>query len=471
MYPTIGAPAVRRSLLAMGMALALGPGVALADAERLEADLRALFGGQGSLEIGDVSEAWLRERVTAEALRFEGDEGERLSIDRYEVRGDYDSPDEVVMEGIQLQGPPGDPQRLAIERVVLGEPSQAVPPFGDEDALQALRLGSLAIDGVSYEGREESLGLLDGTPLAGSSGGLTVERVRGESLSREAIGWLEIEGVAGAGQDLETFGSGAFSLGRLRIEGLAGLDEEGQETLNLLELNDLAVEAERLVGALASLRVDGDFDDGEGGFWIDGLQLDLARLIELAPLEERTRLRMVSKTLTNGTDELRLDIASVANWDERDDRVEVNGEGHVELHDGLRLGLDMTLPLALPDGVSPAELFADETLLSSATLLGGELGLVLAERGLFGRLATLGAAMEGTSEAQYLEQARTQATGYGMLFGPQVQAILLGLVELMEGKAGELSVSIALPAASRLDAYAEDPLGLTDKLDMRVETR
>lgn len=58
-----------------------------------------------------------------------------------------------------------------------------------------------------------------------------------------------------------------------------------------------------------------------------------------------------------------------------------------------------------------------------------------------------------------------------MMFGPQVQAVLTGLVALMEGSAEELEVSVTLPGESRLESLADDPLALPDRLDMRVETR
>lgn len=95
-----------RLALPLGLAVALSvPSLALADAdaERLEADLQAFFAGEGTLEIGDISSALLRSRVTAEDLRFESHDGERLTIDRYVVRGDYDRPDEVTLEGIRLE--------------------------------------------------------------------------------------------------------------------------------------------------------------------------------------------------------------------------------------------------------------------------------------------------------------------------------------------------------------------------------
>lgn len=446
---------------------ALTPGLALADAERLEADLQALFADQGQLEIGDVSDALLRDRVTAEALRFTGDDGERLSIARYVVSGDYDAPSEVVLEGIRLEEAPELPL-LEIERIVLGEPPQAVLPLNDSEAMRELRLASLTVDDIALELVPDPSKHRGEFPFGEAQ--LTIEQVSGESLSREAIGRLAVTGLSSTAQGGEV-GAGTLSLGGLRIEELTGLDDEGEENLALLEVNDLAVEAERLVGSLTRLHLTGDIVTGESEFGLDELRLDLARMIELAPAEERTRLRMIAKTLTGGTNELHLNAAMVGGWEEHDGRAEVSGDGHIDLVDAMRLAFDMRLPLALPEGVPAAELFADEGALGKATLLGGELGLHLFEHGLFGRLATLGAAMAGVSEAQYIEQARSQAQGFGMMFGAEVQAFLLGLVDMMDGEASELDLFVTLPAESSFATYADDPMGLSEKLDLRVETR
>lgn len=372
-----------RLALPLGLAVALSvPSLALADAdaERLEADLQAFFAGEGTLEIGDISSALLRSRVTAEDLRFESHDGERLTIDRYVVRGDYDRPDEVTLEGIRLEAFLDEPGVMGIERVVLSDPGRAVPPR-DEEALAEQWLGGLALSGLSLE-------LTEGP-----------------------------------------------------------------------------------VASLASLRLDGDLEDGSGGLWVEALELDLARMIDQAPADERTRLRMISNVLTDGSGRLRLDAAFDAEWEERDGHTRLASEGHIDLKDALRLAHAVTLPVLLPEGVSAAQLFTDERLLEAATLLGGELSLTLGDHGLFPRLVTLGAAMGGVTESQYLEQARTQAQGFGMMFGPQVQELLEGLVALMEGSAETLELTVTLPAESRLESLADDPLALPDRLDLRIETR
>ncbi len=365
--------------LGFAAALAMAP-PALADSGRLEADLQALFAGEGSLEIGEISSALLRSRLTAEDLRFESHDGERLLIDRYIVRGDYDRPDEVTLEGIRLEAFLDEPAVLELERLAVSDPGRAVPPDDDEALLEQ---------------------------------------------------WLS----------------------RLTLSGLSlSLDEAPAATLE-------------------SLRLDADLEDGSGGLWLEALELDLARMIDQAPADERTQLRMMSNVLTDGSGRLRLDAGFDVDWEERDDHTRFGSEGRIEVEDALGLAHEVTLPLRLPEGLTPAELLADDARLQAATLLGGELRLMLSDDGLFPRLLTLGAAMQGVTESQYLEQARIQAQGFGMMFGPQVQALLEGLVALLEDSAGELEVSVTLPDESRLESLADDPLALPERLDMRVEAR
>ena len=66
---------------------------------------------------------------------------------------------------------------------------------------------------------------------------------------------------------------------------------------------------------------------------------------------------------------------------------------------------------------SPVDVLSDRVTLDCATLLGGEAALTLDDHGLLTRFVTLAATLEGVTEEQILEVARTQAQGYGMVFG------------------------------------------------------
>ena len=445
---------------------------AQASTERLEADLRGVFGEHGEVAIGEVSSGLLSSQVTAEDVVVRGEEGKRLLIDRYAVSGDYDSPDEVTLEGVRLEDALTEMALVEVARIVMGEPSRAVFPLDDSLAPQDVRIATLAIDDISLDlASELARGMVDDAELGDARGRMTIARVRGEGLSHTAIERFEIADVSGMGENLGEMGAGSFTLASLVFEGLHGLDDEDEQRLDALVLSGLVVDAERLVGSLARLHVDGDFSDGQGGLEIDEFQVDLARMIELAPEDERAQMRMASNVLTDGSGDLRVDAALLGHWEEGETQSLITSDSHVTIHDALRLLFDVDLPVVLPEGVTPAAVFAEDGVLESATLVGGSLRLILAEQGLFGRMATLGAAMEGISERQYLEQARTQAEGFGMMFGPEVQQFLLGLVALAEGDADELEVALTLPAESNLDTYTGDPLALPERLEMRVETR
>ncbi|WP_444677047.1 hypothetical protein [Halomonas sp. E19] len=157
--------------LALAAVMLVAPNLAAADAKRLEADLRAMFGAHGTLAIGDVSSALLRSRLSAHDIRFETPEGERLLIDRYVVSGDYDRPDEVTLEGLRLEDALTDFTLMSAERIVLGEPSRAVFALDDALAAEAVRIGSLAIDGIALDlGSELADDLFYATPLYGGQG-------------------------------------------------------------------------------------------------------------------------------------------------------------------------------------------------------------------------------------------------------------------------------------------------------------
>lgn len=459
-----------RYLPATLAALALSTSLpALADdsAERLEADLRALFASEGRLEIREVSEALIRDRVTARELHFVGPEGQQLWLDRYVVSGDYDSPDEVRLEGIRLETPGRERMQLSAGTLVLDEPTSAVLPLHEESWPSGLRMAGLEVEALAAEFAGQDLG----EGFGEGHGRVNVERLQATGLSREAIDGLELSGLEGQAEGDGELGSGTFSLAFARMEGLRGLQGEEERELDRLELRDLAIDSDRLAATLAGLEVDGDLQDGEGGMRLEALELDLARMIALAPEEERTRLRMASNVLTDGSGTLRLDAVSAGRWEAADGATRLLGELNVTAEEAFGWVLDADLPVRLPEGVEPAAFLAELESLEGVTLLGGRVDATLSDLGLFGRLPVVMAASQGISEAVFLEQARTQAQGFGMMLGPEVEAILTGLVAMMAGEARELSLQLTLPADSELEALSADPLALPERLEMRVESR
>ncbi|MFC4975299.1 hypothetical protein ACFPTY_12575 [Halomonas beimenensis] len=365
--------------------------------------------------------------------------------------------------------------RITAERMRVAEPEGPLL-WGEGRSLEeAFVAAELTIDGLAMEGEGGGVASADGKKprpaRAASRGRVTVEHLQAVDLSRRAVGRLEMSGIAGESEGGD-IGAGRFSLAALRIEGLRQRDgEEEDATLDRLEMNDLSIEADRLVAELASLSVDGDMTDGEGGVRLESLELDLARMIEMAPPAERTQLRMASNVLTGGSGRLTLDAVFDGNWEALGAKALLAGESRISAGDAFRWDLDVELPVRLPDGVEPSTYLARMDDLEGVTLLGGEIETTLTDLGLFGRMPAVMAASRGIGEAQFLEQARTQAKGFGTMLGPEFGAVLDGLVDMMEGQASELMVHLTLPAESGVDSLAADPLALPSKLSMRVETR
>ncbi|MFC3284858.1 hypothetical protein [Litchfieldella rifensis] len=447
---------------------------ALASAERLEAELQAMFGDTGTLEIGEVSSPLLSlgSRVVAEELVYDSGQGERVRIDSYTVRGDYDAPDAVEIDGLSIENSLSGQILMSAERLRFEEPSRAVFPLTgglppEAVHVKGLTIDSIVIDLTSVIAEE----MLHDTPLAGGSGRLEIARVEGHELTANRIGWLEVSDMTAVGKGLGELGSGTFRLASLRLDDVRDLGDEEEARIGQLLLSDMAIDTDQLVGAVDRLRLDGDMDDGEGGLWLDGLRLDLNRMIALAPADQRTQMRMLSNVLTDGGGKLDVDAVFEGRWEADGASGILLSQSAIDIADALRLSLDTDIPVAVPEGVEPSAYLAGLDDVEDVMLMGGDVVLHLENRGLFGRLASVGAAMAGVSEQQYIEQARAQARGFGMMLGKDVQDILLALVGMLEGKVSKLTVSAILPAESNLDTYRKDPLGVTERVTISVESR
>ncbi|MDN3553487.1 hypothetical protein QWY74_08425 [Halomonas almeriensis] len=459
----------------MAAALTVLPcSLAQADAERLEADLEALFAERsGELTIGDVSDSMLGGETQANNIAYVSEQGERLRIDRYAVEGDYDDPDQVVMEGVRLADEQGDEAGvIELQRLVATGPSRSVLSL--EDGLGDLEAEQMVIDGLSVE-RRGSVVFDDTTQPARTMRHprLTIESLELASLSPQHIGSLVGRNIRGSAEAIEGLGDGEFSLASLDLQGLHDLQSQ-EARADRVELEDLDISAEGLSTTLERLLIDSDMTDGAGGLWLESMNLDLAGMIELAPLEERTRLRMMSNVLTGGSGQLMLDAAFDGRWeDEGENRALLISESRVTAGKAFRWTFDSETPARMPEGVEPASYLTRLDRLDEVTLLGGEVETTLSDLGLFGRLPAIIATTQGMSEADFLAQARTQAKGLGGMFGPEAARLLGGLVDMMEGKASELVVSLSLPEGGEheVEALANDPLVLPSKLDMQVQTR
>ncbi|MFO7908520.1 MAG: hypothetical protein R6U42_00560, partial [Halomonas sp.] len=284
------------------------------------------------------------------------------------------------------------------------------------------------------------------------------------------IGELEFRNLAMQGNNMDELGDVSLVIGRLRVEDVQGLQQEELERIGAMSLERLSMDSDTFAASLASLNLDGDLSDGAAQVEMEALELDLDRMIALSPREERTQRRMVANVLTDGTGLLGMDADFMVRWEELANQSLLGGDGQILLRDALGVSLNVELPVQLPEGVTPVDVLSDRVTLDDATLLGGEAALTLDDHGLLTRLVTLAATLEGVTEEQILEVARTQARGYGMVFGSQIEAVLMGGMTLLEGGASQMIMRITLPDESRLNTYTDDPLGLPDLLSLEVET-
>jgi len=407
----------------------------------------------------------------AEDIVFESAEGERILVERYVVNGRYEAPDEVQLDNIRIEDSLTGKPLLSIENMMLDEPGMAVIT---EKAWQdpSFELAQIAIDGLVVSLDSDALSeAWQALALDQGSGQLTVESIQGRSLSANAIGELEFSNMAMQGSNMAELGDVSLVMGLFRVEDAQGLQQEKFERIGALSLERLTLESDTLAASLALLTLDGNLSDGAASVQLEALELDLNRMIALAPPEERTQRRMVANVLTDGSGLLGMDADFTARWEEQASQSLLGGHAQISLRDALGLGLNMKLPVMLPEGVTPIDVLSNREPLDEAILLGGEAVLTVDDKGLLTRLVTLAATLEGTTEAQVLDVARTQAKGYGMVFGPKIEAVLMGGMALLEGHASQLIMSIVLPAESRLDTYTDDPLGLPELLSLEVEAR
>ncbi|GEK72182.1 MULTISPECIES: hypothetical protein [Halomonas] len=465
----------RGAVLAAFLAV-LPCGLAQADAERLEADLRERFAAAGEFSIGEVSDSLLGGETRAEDLSLVDVDGSRLDVARYVVEGDYEDPEAIVMEGLRLERTGRDAGVLTADRLRLDGPGGPLPWHEGRLGDAAFEADALSAEGLRLALESGLITSADGkktlSPQVSTSGWLTAQRLEAEGLTATGVGRLEMSGIEGHAERLEDLGAGDLTLASLSLEGLSHPPGDPEAaTLDRFELNDMSIVADHLVADLARLSVDGDMHDGEGRARLEALELDLARMIELAPAEERTRLRLASNVLTGGSGQLRLDAEFDGRWEALGQKSLLSGDGTITAADAFRWAFDSELPVRLPEGVEPAAYLAEMTDLSGVTLLGGRIETTLGDLGLFGRVPAVMAASRGVSEAEFLDQARTQARGFGTMLGPEFGQLLDGLVDMMAGRASEVTVALTLPPESDADVLAADPLGLPSKLSMAVETR
>lgn len=481
-------PMPRLRPVALSIALLAFAAQASADSERLEADLRALFAeSEGELTIGKLSDSLFGGSSTAEDVVYLQPSGEALRIDRYVVEGDYDSPKQVVIDGLTVGAQDAETSVLSATKLTINEPAKAVidvERLAEGELLYAA--DSLVAEKLAFVANEQSAGV--GTEfhelLADFVGRIKLDRLELRQLTENSVDGVSLTGLSGEFEKLQDLGAGRFSLESLVMNGISMPNPEGGgedyadeldsiPSVKEMELTGLEIDSDALVASIEGIVSDQDWNDGQTSITVNNMVIDLGRMIELMPAEERTQARMFANMLTGGTNVVTLNAEGSGKLDEKGDgKADYLTQGTLELDDAFSLDATLGALLLTPQGIEAAD-YVTQIEQGNLELLDFESGkarLGIVDRGLFGRIPSVAATSQGISEAEFLAQARTQAKGIGNMFGPQVAAVLTGLVNMMDGKASQMAVFVTLPSYTELQASTNDPLGLPGKLSMEVTT-
>lgn len=481
-------PMPRMRPVTLSIALLALVGQANADSEQLEAGLRAMFSAEdGELTIDKVSDSLFGGTSTAEGLVYTDPNAGTLRIDRYVVEGDYDSPDKVTVDGLTFGTLDGEDSVLSAAKLILNKPDRAVIDFGLlADGELDYSAESMRIDKLVLVANEQSAGSdADFKALLEDFvGRMELDKLELRQLSEDGVDGLSVEGLRGEFDKLQQLGAGSISLEKLLMNGIgipdmdattgASIDDfDDVPSIKDLTLSRLDIDTEGLVASIESMASDQDWSDGKTGTTINNMVIDLGRMIELMPADERTNARMFSNMLTGGSNVVTLNAEGSGNLEELPDgKADYQVEGKITLSDALSLDSMVNLVLLTPPGMETADyvMQIEQGDLDLLDFESGKARLGIVNQGLFNRIPSVAAVAEGISEAEFLQQARTQAKGMGNMFGPQVAEVLVGLVNMMDGKASQMNVRVTLPSFKALENSINDPLGLPDKLSMTVET-
>lgn len=474
--------------VALSIALLAFATQASADSARLESDLRALFAeSEGELTIGDLSDSLFGGSSTAKDVVYRQPSGETLRMDSYVVEGDYDSPKKVVIDGLTVGAQDAEASVLSATKLTVSKPAEAVI---DVERLAEGELlytaDSLVAEELAFVVNEQSAGV--GTQfrelLADFVGRVELDRLELRQLTEDSVDGVTLVGLSGEFDKLQDLGAGSFSLESLIMDGIAianpqayGQGDIGEldsiPSLKAMELANLEIDSDALVASIEGVVSDQDWDDGQTSTTVTNMVIDLGRMIELMPADERTQARMFANLLTGGTNVVTLNAEGSGVLEEKaDGKADYLTQGSLELRDALRLDAKLGALLLPPENVEAAD-YVTQIEQGNLELLDFESGkarLGIVNQGLFERIPSVAATAQGISEADFLAQARTQAKGMGNMFGPQAAAVLGGLVDMLEGKASQMGVSVTLPSYGELQTSIDDPLGLPERLSMKVDT-
>lgn len=480
-------PMPRMRPLALSIALLAFTAQANADSERLEAGLRDMFASEaGELTIDKISDSLFGGTSTAEGLVYTEPSVGTLRIDRYVVKGDFDSPDKVTVDGMTFELRDSEANALSAARLTLTKPDRAVVDLSQlADGELELSADSVLFDSLAFVANEQTAGSdTDFTQLLEDFiGRLELDTLEFRQVSEDDFDGMTLEGLSAEFEKLQQLGAGKASLEQLVMNGLNVPDMASDSHLDMEDIDEvpsitdmtlkaLDIDSEGLVASLESMTSDQDWSDGQTGTTINNLVVDLGRVIEMMPADERTNARMMSNMLTGGSNVLTLNAEGSGSLEALSDgKADYQVEGRIKVADALSLDSMIGLVLLTPEGVDVADhvMQIEQGNLELLDFESGKARLGLVNKGVFNRIPAVAATVQGISESEFIDQARTQAKGMGNMFGPQASEVLLGLVNMMDGKANQMNVSVTLPSMQELETEVEDPLGLPQKLSMKVD--
>lgn len=437
---------------------------ALASPERLAADLRTNWGEVGEVSIGSV-EAIGENQVRANDIRVVMDDGETWHIDQYDVEGDYDSPERVVIHGFTWDEIEIETDELyqASMRQFVGETIMENPPHAVQNNTQpfdvprlVMRNTSLVISiedpGSSEPGTELLLDVAESDYHDISTVGLTMDNM----VSAEN---MEISGVALYASEA----SWQVRIDELQSKGYRH-DFSNPDDFQLdmpVDIKDLVfVLGEKELGRVASVVVDATRDNGNTQLSLEGMKIDMAALIATTGATEvSTLLRMFNNAVNGGRDQLAMSFSLGESWQDKGSYTQVLVTMATEIVDSVALSVSTDYSLTMAAGTS----LADYGLLDLLELqappemnfypeAGGALSMELEDRGgLKGIIILVSAAMWEMSHDQLAQQLQQQAVALGITEETPLGEFVDGLVQVVEGSATELGLDIMLARGSTLE--------------------
>ena len=452
--------------LTVGLSALFLSGMVSASSEKLEADLREGLVGDGVITFSRVYEDAQQGLYVAEGIEVTNQEGEVLTFERYTVQGDYDQPTSVSAEGIAMFSAEEAQPLISVDSITLANPGMAVL------SIDALEASDYTLPGLAINGLRINLAEIIVSEWSADlpSGYLSMDSLNAEDISRHAIGLLEVDGVsADILFDAYRAISGQLDIASIRIEQLQGMEHPGQESVESASLNGASLVGEGWQVALERLWVDGSAFNGNTGF--EGAYFDVAELIKLVPPSERQELQTFLDVMTDGTGQLHADAYHESRWQEESEHSRLLSEGSMTFTNAGDIAYSMDIPLVLSEGITLDDATRDSALFENALLKGGRLLLTYSDEGLLPRLASSIAVSEGISAPQVIVQMNQQAQQAGAMFGPQVQKVIRGLVDIMAGHSSDMNVSAALPKNMMFNHSMLSPMRIAEYVDIRIELK